>query len=88
MSGVVNIPPEGVAMIRGVADVIRQRGALPSYWDVLYEVAKKMMGRPPIVLHNPFTGAIFWMEGMDNLTAEEFAQIAGASEGAPEGVIA
>lgn len=80
MTGVLDIPPEGVAMIRAAALDVRERratsedGPVP-YWDVLHEVACKMLGRPPIYMRNPFTGAIFWMEGMDNLTREEFEAI-------------
>lgn len=46
------------------------------YFDLVAETAYRVTGRRPLSLRNPFTGRVFWVEGMHNCPREMFEQAA------------
>lgn len=51
------------------------------YFELVAETARKVTGKRPFVLRNPFTGAVFWVQGMENCPRELFHE---AAEGLDE----
>lgn len=50
------------------------------YFELVFETARQVTGKTPIVLRNPFTGAVFWVQGMHNCPREMFEQAAQSLE--------
>lgn len=44
------------------------------YFATVIDTARRMTGRTPIVLRNPFTAEIFWVEGMHNCPRDVLAE--------------
>jgi hypothetical protein len=51
------------------------------YFATVAETAKIITGRTPIILRNPFSGDVFWVQGMHNCPVDEFERAAGSLEG-------
>ena len=72
-------PPSARGMLHGEAMQHQPVTADPetaAYFNLVEETAYRKTGRHPRVLINPFTGDVFWVEGMHNCPKEMFLEIA------------